>query len=296
MSHDKLKQISSHTAEAASRNIQRVIYLPIMLTLFVLLILGSFDPARAVSSLYPDLKTLPPTDLQLSTELISGSGHWVLRFSNTVWNAGEGTLEMRGETVSANKTKVYQRIYDDGGGFSEVLVGEFNFHESHNHWHFDDFAEYELWTRTEYDQWLANGRQNGQAQRRGSKTTFCIIDTGKVENLPGSPASAQYDLCGQELQGLSVGWGDTYGYYLPDQWIDLGPESLPNGDYVLRSIADPKDAITESGGGDSLREGAEANEAVTFFSVKGNKVRVERNKGNGNGGNGGNGNGNGRGR
>jgi hypothetical protein len=180
---------------------------------------------------------------------------------------------MRGETVSNNKTKVYQRIYDDIGNVTEAYVGDFIFHEGHNHWHFENFAEYELWTRDEYDRWIASGRNNGQAQRRGSKTTFCIIDTAKVQNLPGSPASAQYTQCGQVLQGLSVGWGDTYSYSLPDQWIDLGATSLPNGNYVLRSIADPRNIIAESVGNDAAREGAPANEAVTFFSVKGKRIR-----------------------
>jgi hypothetical protein len=36
-----------------------------------------------------------------------------------------------------------------------------------------------------------------------------------------------------------VGWGDTYRYYLVDQWIDLGTSSLPDGQYILRSVADP---------------------------------------------------------
>jgi len=76
------------------------------------------------------------------------------------------------------------------------------------------------------------------------------------------------------LQGLSVGWGDTYVYSLPEQWIDLGTASLPNGSYVLRSIADPKDTLIESGDRNVLREGAEANEAVVSFSVKGKKIRI----------------------
>ena len=55
--------------------------------------------ARAAGTpLYPDLVTLPPRDLHLDRTDVSvdGSGdfHNVLRFSNTVWNAGEGPLVM----------------------------------------------------------------------------------------------------------------------------------------------------------------------------------------------------------
>ena len=250
--------------------------IPALLSILVLAILFSLasSPTRAATPQYPDLKTLPPKDLRIGYEVIDGATHTVLRFSNTAWNAGEGRLEMRGETVSDNRTKVYQRIYDNAGGFTEVLVGDFIFHVGHNHWHFEQFAEYELWTRAEYDQWIASGRNNGQAQKRGSKTTFCIMDITKIQNLPGSPTSAQYTQCGQTLQGLSVGWGDTYVYSLPEQWIDVGTTKLADGSYVLRSIADPKNIIVESSSNDPSRESAQANEAVTFFNVRRGKIQI----------------------
>lgn len=229
-------------------------------------------PANAVTTLYPNLKTLPPKDLKFDREFINGLSHYVLRFSNTVWNAGEGLLELRGQTVSLQKTKVYQRIYDKTGGSSEQLVGEFVFHPTHNHWHFENFAEYEIWTKSEYDSWIASGRKNGQAQKKGSKTTFCIMDTVLVQSLPGSPSNSQFRSCGQILQGLSVGWGDTYGYYLPEQWIDLGTSRLPDGQYVLRSVVDHKNTLIESSSNSDARESQEDNEAITIFQVKRNRV------------------------
>jgi hypothetical protein len=248
----------------------------LLLTLMfaILFSIGSAIPSRAASYQYPDLKTLPPKDLRYGYAIIDGSTHTVLRFSNTAWNTGEGRLEMRGETVSDSRTKVYQRIYDNAGSFTEVLVGDFVFHVGHNHWHFEGFADYELWTRAEYDQWIASGRNNGQAQRRGTKTTFCIMDNVKVQNLPGSPSAAQYTQCGQTLQGMSVGWGDIYVYSLADQWIDLGTSTLPDGNYVLRSVVDPKNIIVESGNNDESRESTLANEAVTFFSVRRGKIQL----------------------
>jgi hypothetical protein len=246
----------------------------LMVLLAVLLSLGSPVPSRAATPLYPDLKTLPPKDLRFGYAVIDGTTHNVLRFSNTSWNAGEGRLEMRGEVVSDTRTKVYQRIYDNAGSYTEVYIGDFIFHPSHNHWHFENYADYELWTRTEYDKWISSGRINGQAQRRGTKTTFCIMDNVKVQNLPGSPSSPVYSQCGQALQGMSIGWGDIYDYTLADQWIDLGYSNLPDGNYVLRSVTDPKNLIFESGNNDPSRESAQANEAVTFFSVKRGKISL----------------------
>ena len=250
----------------------------VLLAFFIasLLSFGSISSTKAASFLYPDLKTVPPADLRLDYQLINGATHYLLRFSNTSWNAGEGRLELRGETILNNKTKVNQRIYDSLGNFTDVYVGDFVFHPSHNHFHFENYADYELWTQAEYNNWIASGRNNGQAQKRGSKTTFCIMDNVKIQNLPGSPASPQYSQCGQTLQGMSIGWGDVYVYTLPDQWIDLGTSSLPAGSYVLRSVVDPKNLIVESANNDPAREGAAANEAVTYFTYKAGKLRITR--------------------
>jgi hypothetical protein len=238
----------------------------------------SASGALAATVLYPDLKTLAPTDLRFDTATIDGSTRNVLRFSNTAWNSGAGPLELRARTVkttAGKKTRVRQRIYDDAGGYITRLAGDMVYHRSHNHFHFENFASYELWTRTDYDNWVASGRSQGQAQRRSTKTTFCVMDTNIVKALPGTPSSAYYTECGQSFQGISVGWGDTYLYSLPDQWIDLGTSNLADGDYVLRSVVDPNNRLYESDNrNDPSRESAQANEAVTFFSVNGSTITV----------------------
>lgn len=248
-------------------------YILIFFVAFGLLFLSiQVNQVSALTPLYPNLKTLAPFNLRYDSAVINGSTHQVLRFSNTVWNSGEGPLELRGETVSTERTKVYQRIYNDTGGFTEQQVGEFIFHPAHNHWHFENFAEYELWTKAEYDKWIASGRVNGQAQKRGSKTTLCMMDTTKVQSLPGSPSTVKYGSCGLTLQGISVGWGDTYGYSLPEQWIDLGTSKLANGTYVLRSVVDHKKTLIESSSNQDPRESQQDNEAITTFKVKGNRI------------------------
>jgi Lysyl oxidase len=235
------------------------------------------DPLAA-TPLYPNLKTLKPTDLRFGTQTINGTTHKVLRFSNTVWNAGEGRLELRAKTVSTSsgkKTRVDQYVYDNAGGFTSKYVGDMVFHSSHNHFHFQDFARYELWTRADYDNWVASNRAQGQAIKRGAKTTFCIMDTDLVQRLPNSPSNSVYNSCSPSVQGMSVGWGDTYGYYLADQWIDLGTSSLPDGQYVLRSVADPSNNLYESANrSDTSREGQQENEAVTFFTVQGSTITI----------------------
>ncbi|MBI4084351.1 MAG: hypothetical protein HY431_00415 [Candidatus Levybacteria bacterium] len=230
----------------------------------------SIQPASAATKLFPDLKTLPPANLKLDTHKIDGNRKHILRLTNVVWNAGEGPLDIRSERTSENRSKAFQRIFEDNGHFTERLAGEFTFHRAHGHWHFEKFAKYELWRRAEYDNWIASGRTVGNAQFEGEKTTFCVIDGLLVQRLPNTPSNSRYNNCTQkEKQGLSVGWGDVYVRSLPDQWVVIGNHRLPNGRYAIRSIADPVDLIKESPNNDPARESRNANEATTFFRVEG---------------------------
>jgi concanavalin A-like lectin/glucanase superfamily protein/fibronectin type III domain protein/lysyl oxidase len=231
---------------------------------------------------YPDLKTLSPRDLRFDRTDVSydGSGqfHNVLRFTNTVWNAGPGRLENRGDINPQTLTgPAFQRVYDGTTGtFTEFASGGFYWHaQNHNHFHYDDWGRYELWDRADFNAWIASGRTQGAADLHGSKTTSCVMDEEFFRQLPGTPFPAVYpsggcllDDDGELIQGLSVGWGDTYDYYRDEQWIDLDQGSLADGQYVLRSVTDPNNKIYESAGkSDPAREGQTANEGIVYFTI-----------------------------
>jgi hypothetical protein len=217
--------------------------------------------------LYPDLRPLPSPFILVDFVPINGETHYVLRFDATIWNAGQGPLELHGESTPEHAA--FQRIYSESGSYIDQSVsGGFVFFEPHQHWHFENFAEYQLWPKDDFDRWLSTGRQQGQPEWQGSKTTgqdesFCIRDSDQVESLPGSPAAPTYNVCNQDLQGISVGWGDTYPLSLPEQWIDLGEADLPDGLYVLRVVADPL-RVLDQGTRDEVAP--TANEALTVFA------------------------------
>jgi hypothetical protein len=217
---------------------------------------------------YPDLITSPPSDLRWDTIDVAGTTHHVLRFSNAVTNVGEGALELRGDPVLSDD--VFQRVYDDAGGSSDVLVGQdFVFHPEHNHFHFADFAQYELWRLTDWIAWNDSGRASAHAPvREGVKASFCVLDEAPSGDRPGAPPRPVYAECAPTIQGLSVGWADVYKYNLDDQWIDVGQTPLADGQYVVRSIADPLNKVYESAGkSDPARESELRNEATTTFTV-----------------------------
>src|SRR3954452_22739808 len=245
--------------------------------------------ATAATAQYPDLKTLPPRLLRFDTVDVSGgdtsaSGvHDVLRFSNTVWNGGPGKLVLRGALDPVtHRGPAYQRVYDDTGAFTEVNTGGvMYFHPSHNHYHFEDWGLFQLWTAANYDAWVAGGRTGGATAQVGSKTTSCVLDEEFISEVMGAswPGVFGFSGCnpnsnGELMEGLSAGWGDTYDWWRADQWVDLGPGGkLPDGDYVLRSVVDPTNKIYESPSrGDTSREDPTVNDAALRFSVRGGSI------------------------
>lgn len=217
--------------------------------------------------LYPNLQTLPVSDLSFAMhpDPDRASQH-ILRFANSVWNAGEGPLELESEVdpTSDQPKPVYQNLYDApvGGNLIEHrLVGsDFIFHPQHNHFHFTDFAEYRLLGKE------ASGEYRPM-KTEGIKTSYCVMDTWRKTGK----AASQYTTCNADRQGLSPGWADTYRADLYDQWIVLGDQSLADGEYAVKSIADPRGLLDEGGG-----EREKDNTAITYFTVKSGVIKNER--------------------
>ncbi|HVF77579.1 MAG TPA: lysyl oxidase family protein [Solirubrobacteraceae bacterium] len=197
---------------------------------------------------HPDLQTLKPSELRITRTC----GYFVfnckryLRFSNIVGNYGHGRLEMRPQNNgNTGKTAAYQRIYShDATGrwylAREQYVGDFAFHTAHNHWHFEGFANYSLVTAN-----AADNAITGATRRNSQKTTFCVIDTNKLPVTLEHGGSQTYTRCGQnDMTGLSVGWGDRYGWDLAGQEIDLN--GISDGFYWLVSSADFQRRLVET--------------------------------------------------
>jgi hypothetical protein len=187
----------------------------------------------ACEPLVPNLRALPASDIHIVLD--AAAEPIELRFAATNWNSGWGRLEVVAKSVdtSAKKQRVDQRIYDTCGGFKDYNAGSFAWHENHNHFHFDDFANY----------FLTPLGTAGQG-RNGTKTTFCIMDTTIINSQIWGASSQLYSTCGNAVQGMSVGWGDTYGSYLSGQSIDA--TGLLPGDYALEINVDPFNRIIET--------------------------------------------------
>lgn len=208
----------------------------------------------AATPLLPDLRPLPARDVNI---ILSGSQK-LLRFTTTTTNEGAGALELRPGPVDtgSGKQQLLQRIYNNDGTFTEVALNTWmEWHAAHNHFHVNDYAVYSL----------QSAGAPGQSLTTGAKTTFCIIDTDRINTkLPGAPKRPVYTSCGTDRQGMSVGWGDSYGYTLAGQYLDI--TGLPDGDYILTIQVDPKGHFSESDASD--------NTSTVSIRITGNSVDV----------------------
>ena len=138
--------------------------------------LSLVTPAPAQVELTPNLEPFPAFNLQLITNPSTGGKE--IRFSTRSWNNGLGPLELVARETSSSGQNVYQRVYNSQGGHQDYFAGTFVWHPSHNHFHFNDYALYQL----------EPINAPGGSPKSGSKTTFCIMDTNKIDgSLPDAP-------------------------------------------------------------------------------------------------------------
>jgi lysyl oxidase len=191
----------------------------------------------------PDIRTLPPTDLVVRAIGSKTSPGRELRFSTSIWNAGEGPLTLR-PVNSGGTTTAYQRFWSHDAKGDPYVVGEspvgtFTFHPAHNHWHFDGFARYDL-------RGVNPDGGMGGVLRTTDKVSFCIRDVFSQDSkLPHYGWGGPYGSCSADgIQGISVGWGDRYHSGLAGQSIDI--TGLPDGTYWLVLEADDEDRLAET--------------------------------------------------
>jgi hypothetical protein len=222
------------------------------------------DDRTEAALLLPDLRTLPPTDLHL--QIYNDTEVRRLRFSNTIWNAGPGDLELLGEPApNTGDVRVEQLIQHRRGEPVKRMTGQFYYNFEHGHWHWDGFAIYEIWS-------LTPAGQLGERLAVSDKVGYCLIDIETYPDFMGNdmpakldaPAPRQFSGCSTTRQGLSAGWTDTYRDHLPGQHVDIS--HLHDGVYALRSRVDPEGVILEL---DDTN-----NAAIVYFRLHGEQIDI----------------------
>lgn len=185
--------------------------------------------------LLPDITPVAAADVQIT----GSKGQRQLRFSTSYANIGRGPLEMVLSDSGAGATQ--QAIYNSDGTRRKVDVNGsyiFDTRPGMQHLHFDDFGRFELFK--------ADG--NGVATEKVSdnfKVSFLITNTDHF--MPQLDPDGLHQRTGYKagsaVQGMSVGWGDTYASGLSGQFVDFTNQS--DGQYILRMTFDPNHHFAE---------------------------------------------------
>ncbi len=188
--------------------------------------------------LMPDLIPLPPADVKIDKRADAN----YLLFSTTYYNPGRGNFELRADPATKGvradiERDVVQRVYNKDGSYTDSLVGNFLWHQEHLHYHYADFITYDLS--------VVDAPTHEDLEGYLTKSTFCLRDVSKVIGMEIENArdEADYKICGKELQGVSVGWGDTYYYDYPGQALNIS--SLSSGTYKLEFEVNPNRRLQE---------------------------------------------------
>jgi hypothetical protein len=189
----------------------------------------------------PDLRSLPAWGISMSQE---GRKSYV-NFGATVWNAGTSPLLVDGfRQTGTELMDAYQYFFDaKGKEVGSVPAGtmEWDPREGHMHWHFTDFAQYNLL------------KADKKMAVRSGKEAFCLANTDAVDytiaNAKWRPDNTDLSSsCGQNTavavrEVLDIGNGDTYSQDRPGQSFDVS--GLPNGTYYIEVKANPSNKLTE---------------------------------------------------
>ncbi len=192
-----------------------------------------------VTTLLPDIivKKDDLYDNEIGTDIIPGHRH--LKVSVTTPNIGIGKLYLYG-VLPGNPDgtqDVRQRVYRSDGSFFDRLAGKFVYHPTHDHIHVQG------WTQFHLRQVLPDSGV-GIIVASGEKTSFCVLDLSVYDSgLPNFNPSGQFHNCSSTIQGLSVGWADTYSKDLDGQNIDI--TNVADGVYWLEARVDPDTSILE---------------------------------------------------
>lgn len=206
-------------------------------------------PARAADAELPDLQPQKPPYVDLAFTYAPTLGVFyfgepqeprLLRFTTVATNVGPRPVDLIGVPSEDPLSLVgHQCVRWTGPVCSDrEAVGALRWHGEHRHWHFNDFAVYELRRLT----------PSGDVDRSpegligdSTKASFCLEDTERATD-EASPVPA-YRGCSGVVQGISPDWSDVYLATTPGQQIVL--DGVTDGRYGLVVRVDPLNRLIE---------------------------------------------------
>ena len=210
------------------------LWFPLALTFLLAVSLGAGSRPAAAQGL---------PDMVVRTDILESQ--WVVRDERL---EADFCSVIEGEVTPGLRRLVRFTVTTANIGTADINIGDprehfaandglFELATCHQHFHFRNYAQYELIDPATGRVW--------KAAKRG----FCMLDTDPNPASFGGdpPRNPTYRNCGDLThagnQGISHGWSDTYRFFLGGQFfvLDGGDNQppVPPGNYVIRITANP---------------------------------------------------------
>ena len=212
------------------------------------------NPGRTYPNLVPDIKDVQVQTYRLienDVDLFVENGLF-LWFDTRAQNLGDVPVQLTVDKVDTPESStvsqcVSWRLSDAHLCRETEVVGGYTWHDEHHHFHYEDFARYQLRKLT------ADERPDySDAGLVGvsDKVSFCFIDSEQVR--PDARPTPLYETCLPSVQGITPGWTDIYTSDMAGQNFDIA--DLPNGKYAVIIDMDYENTLYETNDNDNYVE------------------------------------------
>jgi len=151
-----------------------------------------------------------------------------ITFDTRAQNLGRAPLDLQADDFSTSGSSVSQCISWTTNFIcrERTPAGGIAWHEEHRHYHFNDFASYEL--RTLKPDGTPNFASSGLVSA-SPKVSLCLVDSYKIR--PDALPFSRYTSCNNYNTGISPGYADSYDAGIDGQYLALNDST--DGRYAL---------------------------------------------------------------
>jgi hypothetical protein len=235
------------------------------------------DPGDTYPNLVPNVEDVQIQNFRYKEDGVTEEPGLFLWFDTRAQNLGTVPVQLTVDKVDTPESSTVSQCVSWQSADAHLcrrteVVGGYTWHDEHRHFHYEDFARYQL------RRLAADGRPDYSSAgliAASDKVSFCFIDSTRVRD-DAAPIFF-YNTCLPTVQGISPGWTDIYSSSMWGQNMPI--PGLPNGEYALIVELDYENTLSETDNDDNYVEVTVRISDITeedepFFYPTGRKAEI----------------------